>query len=82
MELISYQEPPEGGQVIEVKIVEFSGFSRGKGERALTELVNQGWRIVAAGGGGSFPSYIVILQRGKQARQMEAIPDTGEALDW
>jgi hypothetical protein len=68
--------------VIEVKIVEFSVFSRGKGERALTELVNQGWQIVAAGGGGSLPRYLVILQRGNQAPQMKAIPDTGEALNW
>jgi hypothetical protein len=48
---------------VQVKIIEFSAFCKGKGERALEELVNRGWRIVAASGAGSFPSYIVILQR-------------------
>ncbi len=51
---------------MQVKIVEFSAFCKGKGERALEALVNQGWRIVAAGGAGTFPNYIVILQRGPQ----------------
>ena len=48
---------------MQVKIVHFSGFGVGKGERALEELVNRGWQIVSAGGGGSIPNYIVILQR-------------------
>jgi hypothetical protein len=51
---------------VEVKIVEFSAWCKGKGERALEALVNQGWRIVAAGGAGTFPGYMVILQRGEQ----------------
>lgn len=68
--------------MIEVKIVEFSGFCKGKGERALEQLVNQGWRIVAAGGGGSLAFYIVILQRDDQARPREGTLDTGEALEW
>ena len=48
---------------MQVKIVQFSSFSVGKGERTLEELVNRGWQIVSASGGGSFPNHIVILQR-------------------
>ena len=62
---------------MEVKIVEFSILCRGKAERALTHLVNQGWQIVAAGGGGSFPSYIVVLQRGNEVHQGEKALDAG-----
>lgn len=51
---------------VQVKIVEFSAFCKGKGEHALEALVNRGWRIVAAGGAGTFPSYVVILQRDDQ----------------
>jgi hypothetical protein len=54
---------------VQVKIVEFSAWCKGKGEHALEALVNQGWRIVAAGGAGTFPSYIVILQRGDQPNE-------------
>ncbi len=54
---------------MDVKIVEFSGISRGGGERILTQLVNQGWRIVAAGGGGFFTFPFVVLQRGDKERQ-------------
>ena len=53
---------------MEVKIVDFLIFAKGRAERELTRLVNEGWRIVAAGGGGSFPSYVVVLQRGDRAR--------------
>jgi hypothetical protein len=60
--------------MIEVKIVDFSVFGKGRGEQALTQLVNQGWQIAAAGGGGSFPSYIVILQRASQVRHPEGMP--------
>ncbi len=60
---------------MQVKIVEFSAFCKGKGERALEALVNRGWRIVAAGGAGTFPSYIVILQRDERA----SAPDRGLA---
>ena len=67
---------------MEVKIVEFSFLFRGRAERALTQLVNQGWRIVTAGGGGTLPSYIVILQRGDKDRQEQASLDIGEALQW
>ena len=48
---------------MQVKIVEFSAFCKGRGERALEALVNRGWKIVTASGAGTFPSYIVILQR-------------------
>ena len=48
---------------MQVKIVQFSSFSVGKGERTLEELVNRGWQIVSASGGGYFPNHIVILQR-------------------
>jgi hypothetical protein len=48
---------------VQVKIIEFSSFCVGKGERALEELVNRGWQIVSSSGAGSFPAYIVILQR-------------------
>ena len=68
--------------MIEVKLVEFSAFCRAKGERALEALVNRGWRIVTAGGGGTFPNYIVILQRDEQARQMEQPLDTIPAEQW
>jgi hypothetical protein len=70
------------GQSMEVKIVEFSFVFRGRAERTLTQLVNQGWRIVTAGGGGTLPSYIVILQRGDKERQDQGSLDTGEALEW
>lgn len=54
---------------MEVKIVDFTIFAKRRAERELTRLVNEGWRIVAAGGSGSFPGYIVVLQRGDRARQ-------------
>ncbi len=57
-----------GNGRMEVKIIEFIFLFKRKAERELTQLVNQGWRIVAAGGGGSFPSYVVVLQRGDRAR--------------
>jgi hypothetical protein len=59
-------------KLIQVKIVEFSAFCKGRGERALEALVNQGWRIVAAGGSGTFPSYIVILQRDAPSGSMSS----------
>jgi predicted Fe-Mo cluster-binding NifX family protein len=58
--------------IVQVKIVEFSAFCKGKGERALEALINQGWRIVAAGGAGTFPNYIVILQRSAQQHSVGA----------
>jgi hypothetical protein len=58
---------------MQVKIVEFSAFSRGKGEAALEQLVNRGWKIVTASGAGSFPSYIVILQREETAIPTEEL---------
>jgi hypothetical protein len=70
------------GQPVEVKIVQFSLFFRGRAERTLTQLVNHGWQIVTAGGGGSFPNYIVILQRGDKERQQQGSLDIGEALEW
>jgi hypothetical protein len=50
---------------MQVKIIEFSAFNRGKGEERLEHLVNQGWQIVSAAGAGSMPfhGYMVILQR-------------------
>jgi hypothetical protein len=60
--------------MIEVKIVDFSGLWKGKGEAALTKLVNQGWRIVSAGGGGSLAWYIVVLQREVGVVQSEGMP--------
>jgi len=48
-----------------VKIIEFSFLNLKSTEKTLNELVNQGWQIVTAGGGGSIPSYIVVLQRTK-----------------
>ena len=59
----------EGGTTVEVKIVDCSFFSRGRAERVLTRLANEGWRVVAASGGGPFASYVVILERGDRARQ-------------
>ena len=64
---------------MEVKIVEFSGISRGRGERILTQLVNQGWRIVAAGGGGFFTFPFVVLQRGDKEHQGKQTPAAGSA---
>ncbi len=60
--------------MIEVKIVDFSAFCKDKGEAALTQLVNQGWRIVSAGGGGSLPWYIVVLQRQVGVEHSERSP--------
>ena len=62
---------------MEVKIVDFMFFAKGRAERELTRLVNEGWRIVAAGGGGPLASYIVVLQRGDQARQDVERPARG-----
>jgi hypothetical protein len=50
---------------MEVKIVSYFLFlNKTRAERTLTQLVNEGWRIVAACGGGSWPTLWVILQRG------------------
>lgn len=54
---------------MEIKIVDFMIFAKGRAERELTRLVNEGWRIVAAGGGGPLASYIVVLQRGDEPRR-------------
>ena len=62
---------------MEVKIVDFMFFAKGRAERELTRLVNEGWRIVAAGGGGPLASYIVVLQRGDEARQGAERPVRG-----
>ena len=47
----------------EIRIVEFMIFNVRSAEREVEHLVNKGWMIVAAGGGGMLPSYCVILQR-------------------
>jgi hypothetical protein len=60
--------------MIEVKIVDFSALCKGKGEAALTQLVNQGWRIVSVAGGGSLAWYMVVLQRELGAKQSEGTP--------
>jgi len=60
--------------MMEVKIVDFSALCKDKGEAALTQLVNQGWRIVSAGGGGSLAWYIVVLQREVGAGRSEGAP--------
>jgi len=60
--------------MMEVKIVDFSALCKDKGEAALTQLVNHGWRIVSAGGGGTFAWYIVVLQREVGARRSEGAP--------
>jgi hypothetical protein len=57
--------------MIEVKIVDFSALCKDKGEAALTQLVNQGWQIVSAGGGGSLAWYIVVLQRQVGVKQSQ-----------
>jgi hypothetical protein len=62
---------------VEVKIVDFMIFAKGRAERELTRLVNEGWRIVAAGGGGPLASYIVVLQRGDEARRGVERPARG-----
>ena len=62
---------------MEIKIVDFLIFAKGRAERELTRLVNEGWRIVAAGGGGPLASYIVVLQRGDEPRQGAESPVRG-----
>ena len=62
---------------MEVKIVDFMFFAKGRAERELTRLVNEGWRIVAAGGGGSLTSYMVVLQRGDEPRRGAERPVRG-----
>ena len=47
----------------EIRIVDFMIFNVRSAERDVERLVNKGWQIVAAGGGGMLPSYCVILQR-------------------
>ncbi len=47
---------------MEVKIVEFSTFSKNSAQRTLEDLLNHGWRIVSAAGAGTIPIYMVILQ--------------------
>ena len=49
---------------MEVKIVTFNVFTKPRAERELEQLINAGWRVVAAGGGGTFQYLFVILQRG------------------
>jgi hypothetical protein len=65
---------------MQVKIVEFSAWCKGKGERALEALVNRGWRIVAAGGAGTLPSYIVILQRDDKVSHIDSGRAEGDYL--
>ena len=62
---------------MEIKIVDFMIFAKGRAERELTRLVNEGWRIVAAGGGGPLASYIVVLQRGDEPRRGAESPVRG-----
>ncbi len=65
---------------MQVKIVEFSAFCKGKGERALEALVNRGWKVVAAGGAGTFPNYIVILQRDDKVPRIDSGLAEGDYL--
>lgn len=47
----------------EGRIVEFGRLTARRAEATLNTLVNQGWRIVGAGGGGRVPFGFVVLQR-------------------
>ena len=47
----------------EIRIVDFMIFNARSAERDVERLVNQGWQVVAAGGGGMIPSYCIVLQR-------------------
>ena len=47
----------------EIRIVDFMIFNARSAERDVERLVNKGWEVVAAGGGGMIPSYCVVLQR-------------------
>lgn len=56
----------------EVKIVKIDGAANdmSKHEEVLTELVNDGWEIVASGGGNAIghhvsPTFIVVLVRSR-----------------
>ena len=42
----------------------FNDFTKPRAERTLEQLIDAGWQVVAAGGGGTFPTLFVILQRG------------------
>lgn len=48
---------------MEVKIVEFGPLNKGKAEEKLADLLSQGWRIVTGGGSGTWPGFVVVLQR-------------------
>ena len=48
---------------MEVKIIEFGPSNKDKAEQKLADLLNQGWRIVTGGGSGTWPGFVVVLQR-------------------
>ena len=52
---------------MEVKVLDFWVASKGRIERELEQLLDKGWRIAAAAGGGWLPWYMVILQREEPA---------------
>lgn len=48
---------------MQIKIVHFSFFNTWQTERTIERLIKDGWKVLAAGGGGFFPAWFVVLQK-------------------
>jgi hypothetical protein len=53
------------GADMQIRIVMFTFFNISKAERAIERLVNDGWKVLTSGGGGSIPAGFVVLQKGE-----------------